>query len=197
MHPQMNQDLATDAGAHTIVLVEGTSDRHAVETLARRRDRSLEAEGVRVVPMGGATNVGHFLRRFGPGGLDVRISGLCDAAEEGWFRRALGDAGLGGTLSRGEMAARGFHVCVADLEDELIRCLGTDRVERVAESQGELASFRLFQRQPAQRGRGLPDQLHRFIGTRSGRKHRYAGLLVDALDPDRVPEPLDRLLGGL
>ena len=37
-----------------VVLVEGTSDRRAVETLARRRGRDLQAEGVAVVPMGGS-----------------------------------------------------------------------------------------------------------------------------------------------
>jgi predicted ATP-dependent endonuclease of OLD family len=37
-----------------VVLVEGASDRRAVETLARRRGRDLQAEGVAVVPMGGS-----------------------------------------------------------------------------------------------------------------------------------------------
>jgi hypothetical protein len=37
-------------------------------------------------------------------------------------------------------------------------------------------------------------QLRRFIGTRSGRKLRYARLLAGALDLGHVPRPLDRLL---
>jgi predicted ATP-dependent endonuclease of OLD family len=37
-----------------VVLVEGLSDRHAVEALARRRGRDLVAEGVEVVAPGGA-----------------------------------------------------------------------------------------------------------------------------------------------
>ncbi|HEY8556799.1 MAG TPA: ATP-dependent endonuclease, partial [Actinomycetes bacterium] len=88
----------------------------------------------------------------------------------------------------------GFYVCVVDLEDELIRRLGPTVVEQVVEAQGELGPFRTFQRQPAQRERGLHQQLHRFMGTGSGRKTRYAQLLVDALDLTNVPEPLDRLL---
>ena len=32
------------------------------------------------------------------------------------------------------------------------------------------------------------------MGTRKGRKARYARLLVDALDLTRVPRPLDRVL---
>jgi Overcoming lysogenization defect protein-like, TOPRIM domain len=181
----------------TVVLVEGTSDQIALQTLAARRGRDLAAEGVAIVPMGGARSIGRFLERYGPRGLDLRLAGLCDAREEADFRRGLEQAGLGSGLGRAEMAALGFHVCVADLEDELIRCLGPATVERVVERQGELGSFRTFQRQPAQRERRLHDQLRRFLGTRSGRKGQYARLLVDELDLTRVPEPLDRLLAQL
>jgi hypothetical protein len=66
-------------------------------------------------------------------------------------------------------------------------------VEQVVEAQGELGSFRTFQRQPAWRARSS-QQLRRFIGTHSGRKVRYARLLVDALDLRSVPRPLDRVL---
>ena len=47
---------------------------------------------------------------------------------------------------------------------------------------------------PEQQARSHEQQLRRFMGTRSGRKLRYARLLVDALDPTRVPWPLDRVL---
>ncbi len=144
--------------------------------------------------MGGATNIGHFLDRFGPQGLDLGLAGLCDAAEEGYFRRGLERAGFGANLSRPEMEALGFYVCVADLEDELIRSLGAASVVQVVDAQGELGSFRTFQKQPGQQGRSIEDQLRRFIGTRSGRKSRYARLLVGALDPTRVPRSLDRVL---
>ena len=80
------------------------------------------------------------------------------------------------------------------LEDELIRSLGAVAVERVIADQGELESFRTFQRQPAWRARTHEEQLRRFFGTFSGRKIRSAPLLVDALDLSRVPMPLDRLL---
>jgi hypothetical protein len=177
-----------------VVLVEGRSDQAAVEAIARRRGRDLAAEGVSVVAMGGARSIGGFLERFGPRGLDVRLAGLCDAGEEGDVRRALERAGLGSNLGRAGMEALGFYVCVVDLEDELIRCLGTGAVERVVEAQGELGAFRTLQRQPAQQGRSASEQLRRFMGTRSGRKLRYARLLVDALDLAQVPRPLDRVL---
>jgi hypothetical protein len=92
------------------------------------------------------------------------------------------------------MERLGFYVCVEDLEDELIRALGVEAVERVLESEGELDAFRTFQRQPAWRERSHAEQLRRFFGTYSGRKIRSAPLLVDALDLDDVPRPLDRVL---
>jgi hypothetical protein len=181
----------------TVVLVEGSSDQVALEALAARRGRELAAAGIAVVPMGGARNIRRFLGLFGPQGMDVRLAGLCDAGEEGEFRRGLEQAGLGANLSRADMEALGFYVCVADLEDELIRCLGAAAVEHVVAGQGELGSFRTFQRQPAWRGRSPQEQLRRFIGTHSGRKLRYARLLVDALELASVPRPLDRLLAHL
>ncbi len=185
---------AEDSFARAVVLVEGISDQLALEALAERRGRNLDAEGISIVPMGGAKNIGSFLDRFGPHGYDVRLAGLCDAAEEGDFRRGLERAGLGSHLTRADMEAHGFYVCVADLEDELIRSLGATAVEQVVDAQGELGSFRTFQKQPAQQGKTNEEQLRRFMGTRSGRKFQYAPLLVDALNLTQVPRPLDRVL---
>jgi len=186
--------LAASVDPRTVVLVEGISDQFALEALAERRGRDLDAEGISIVPMGGARNIRSFLDLFGPRGFDVRLAGLCDAREEGDFRRGLERAGLGSNLSRAEMESLGFYVCVADLEDELIRCLGAASVEQVVDAQGELGSFRTFQKQPAWQGRSSQEQLRRFFGTHSGRKIRYARLLVDALDLTSVPRPLDRVL---
>ena len=176
------------------MLVEGVSDKLALEALAERRGRDLGAERISVVPIGGATNIGRFLQLFGPSRHNVRLAGLCDAAEERDFRRGLRRAGLGTHLGRAEMEALGFFVCVADLEDELIRSLGAPRVEQLIEAQGELRSLRTFQKQAAQRARTAEAQLRRFLGTRGGRKIQYAPVLVDALDLTRVPRPLDRVL---
>lgn len=85
----------------------------------------------------------------------------------------------------------GFFVCAADLEDELVRALGPDRVEQVIADQGELTSFRTFQKQPAKRELGREEHLWRFMWNR---KLRYAALLVEALDLDRVPRALDGVL---
>ena len=39
--------------ARAVVLVEGVSDQRALEALAERRGRNLEAERVAIVPIGG------------------------------------------------------------------------------------------------------------------------------------------------
>jgi hypothetical protein len=180
-----------------IVLVEGISDQRALEALAERRGRDLDVEGVRIIPIGGSKSIGAFLEQFGPQGLDVRLAGLCDSAEEGDFRRALERAGLGSNLTRADMEQLGFYVCVADLEDELIRSLGAVTVEEVIAAQGELGPFRTFQKQPAWQGRAIQEQLRRFFGTHKGRKIRSAPLLVQALDLTRVPRPLDGVLAHI
>jgi hypothetical protein len=160
-----------------------------VHALAARDGHVLAAEGIDVVPMGGATNIGHYAERYGPHGLGIPLAGLCDAREAPGFSRGLARAGLGPDLDRA-----GFFVCVADLEDELIRALGVDGAQDVVAAQGELGSFRTFCRQPAQRDRTAAAQLRRFMGTRSGRKIHYGRVLAEALDPARVPAPLEHLL---
>lgn len=190
----VEQALAAGAHPSTVVLVEGVSDGVALQTLAARRGRDLETEGVSVVPMGGASTLSHFLDLLGPNGHDLRLAGLCDAAQKGDFGRSLERAGLGVDLTRAGMESLGFFVCVEDLEDELIRALGADTVIGIIEAEGELGSLRTMQRQPAQRERTVEQHLWRFMGTRSGRKANYARLMVEALDLDRIPRPLDGVL---
>jgi hypothetical protein len=177
-----------------VVLVEGISDRYAIEALAKRRGRDLEAEGIAVVPIGGAQAIARFLDMYGPRGLDRRLAGLCDAAEERNFKRALERAGFGSNLTRADMERLGFYVCVDDLEDELIRAVGAAAVERIVDAHGDLGRFRTLQKQPEWRGRPLEQQLRRFMGSGGSRKTRYARLLVEALDHHEVPRPLDRLI---
>ena len=164
-----------------VVLVEGTSDRRAVETLARRRRLDLETQGVAIVPMGGYGNLPRLLEQY----RDVRLAGLYDVGEEPHFSRALG------CDDRAELELVGFYACTRDLEDELTRSVGPGGMERVLAEQGELRGFRTYQKQPAHRTRTLEEQLHGFMWNR---KQRYAVLLVEALDLARVPRPLDRVL---
>ena len=174
---------ATASGIRLAVLVEGRSDAAAVTALAGRLGRDLDTEGAIVIPMGGAMSAARFFRVVGPDGLGWRVVGLCDAGERSHFDRLL--------------AAEGVFACERDLEEELLRALGVGRAEAVLEGQGDLARFRTFQKQPAQRGRPVERQLHRFLGSVGGRKERYAGAMVAALPLDAVPPPLERLLALL
>lgn len=187
-------ELGVGIDVGTVVLVEGVSDQAAIETLAERRGHVLAAQGAVVVPTGGATNFARYLRILGAPEHGIRLAGLCDAAEERFVRGGLRRAGLGPDLTRDEMEQVGFYVCMDDLEEELIRALGTAVVERILEVQGDLPRLRTFQNQPDQRDRPIERQLHRFMGTTSGRKQRYARVLVEHMDLARVPRPLDALL---
>ena len=177
-----------------VILVEGVSDAAAIEALAELCGRDLDGAGVCVIPMAGVTNVAKFLAVLGPSGLGLRVAGLCDANEEPYVRRMIEGAGFGAIDSAQGMADAGFFVCVADLEDELIRALGVERVQQILDAQGDLRAFRTFQNQPAQRGRALDRQLRRFLGTTAGRKERYARILVEGLDPLHVPPPVGDVL---
>ncbi|CAG7647734.1 ATP-dependent endonuclease [Streptomyces bryophytorum] len=181
-------ELAVRLPVRVAVLLEGPSDAAAVDALAERRGRDLAAEGVCVLPMGGAMSVGRFVRLLGPQGLGLRLAGLCDEREHPYYARALDASGADG---------RDFFVCAADLEDELIRALGTDRVAELIRAEGDLRALQTFLNQPAQQGRTAQAQLRRFLGTKKGRKIRYGRVLVAALPQDAVPAPLDGLLRSL
>lgn len=178
--------------ARVVVLVEGRSDAAVVEHLAAARGLDTGGGGVRIVSMGGVTNIrkqllGHTRE---PG---VRVLGLCDAPEERFVRWALQDGGRS-VATREEMAALGFFVCVRDLEDELIRALGPAVVEATLAELGQLGRFRTFQRQPEWRDRGSHEQLHRFAGSGSGRKLLLAERLARRLTPATTPRPLADLV---
>ncbi|MFE2146762.1 TOPRIM nucleotidyl transferase/hydrolase domain-containing protein [Streptomyces sp. NPDC059456] len=182
------RDLAVRTGVHTAVLLEGPSDLAAVDVLAGQRGRDLPSEGVCVLPMGGAMNIGRYAALLGPPGLGLRLAGLCDAREQPFYARGLRRAGA---------PDQGFFVCLRDLEDELIRALGTAEVEEIVRAEGDARAWQTFLRQPAQHGRSRQEQLRRFLGTKKGRKIRYGRLLTEALGPVRVPAPLDGLLASL
>ncbi|MGW7616289.1 TOPRIM nucleotidyl transferase/hydrolase domain-containing protein [Streptomyces antimycoticus] len=212
------RELATRLPVRAAVLLEGPSDVAAVGALAASRGRNLAAEGVCVLPMGGAMSIGRFARLLGPSGLGLRLTGLCDEAERGYYARGLERANAAQFSAAQPSAARSnaaqsnatqphaaqpdpaqqrIFVCAVDLEDELIRALGVTRVEELVRAEGDLRALQTFLRQPAQRGRSSQQQLRRFLGTKKGRKIHYARVLAEALDPARIPAPLDGLLTSL
>ncbi|GAQ60601.1 TOPRIM nucleotidyl transferase/hydrolase domain-containing protein [Streptomyces scabiei] len=181
-------ELAGLLGVRTVILLEGLSDLAAVDALAARRERDLAGEGVCALSMGGAMSVGRHAGILGAPGLGLRLIGLCDEREKPYFDRSLDPSWT---------PRPSVHVCAADLEDELIRALGTACVEQIVQDAGELRAWQTFVRQPAQLGRPRHQQLRRFLGTKKGRKIRYGRLLVEALTPEQVPAPLDDLFADL
>lgn len=180
--------------ASLVVLVEGLSDYFALETLAARRGLQLRSSPVSVVPMGGSSNLQRYATFFGPPGRGSTLAGLYDVAQERDVRNVLAACGCGHVRGREELEAIGFNVCDRDLEDELIRAHGTDGVEAVIEARGDLRMLRKMQRDPFHRTRTVEQHIHRFMGTRSGRKYRYARYLTETLDVTRTPAPLARLV---
>lgn len=168
-----------------VLLVEGESDAIAVRALARRLGLDLAAADADVVPMGGVTNLGHHLAALDDAEV---IAVLHDVGETPYVDRTLARAG--------DLPTRTF-ACDLDLEDELIRSLGVEGTLDVVTAAGDLGRWRTLTRQPFHRGRPDAQVLRRFIGTTSGRKARYAELLVDALDLDRAPSVLVGALGAV
>jgi hypothetical protein len=161
-----------DSRQPVVIAVEGNSDKVVLERISRRLGRDLPAEGITIRAIGGA----HAIRRFVMDlGTDVAVRGLCDQNEEHLFRRVLDDV----------------SVCVPDLEGELIRAIGVERMLEIVDRD----SFVTMQRQPAQRGRPVELQLHRWLRSISSRYHRYLPILVDVLDLDSLPTPLAGVLG--
>jgi len=177
--------------SRAVVLVEGRSDEIAVRTLAARRGRDLAAEGVAVLAVGGAQAMGRFLTSYGPAWANAMLAGLVDEGEEPDVRRALERAGLAPRPGRAGLEALGFFVCERDLEDELVRGLGVEATEAILAAHGRLGAFRTDQKQSAHGARAAADQLRGFL---NNWKVELAGPLVEALDPARVPRPLDGVL---
>lgn len=134
------RELALSVPVRAVVLLEGPSDVAAVDALAASRGRDLAAEGVCVLPMGGAMSVGASrtswdrpVSAFGSRGSATRRSGVTTP----------------GAWSAAGVAEQTFFVCAADLEDELIRALGVARVEELVGVEGDLRALRTFLNQPA------------------------------------------------
>lgn len=178
----------TAVSAKSVILVEGESDRRALDVLAVRLDRDLEAERVLIVAIAGVTNIGRFLDIVPS---PVGLSGLYDEAERHVLARALETRHISGD----DLEAQGFFMCRSDLEDELIRSVGVPGVLEVIERSGDIEPWQRFSYQPAQRGRPVDARLRRFLGTKSGRKIEYAGLLAGRIDISRPSDsPLLRVL---
>jgi hypothetical protein len=180
----------------TFVLVEGESDAAAVRALAQLVGCDLGRHGIQICPASGVTNFSRVLADLVRAHPNANVCGLYDVADERHVRRALASADIP-IAGHETLESFGFFACVADLEDELIRALGSEAVEGVLDAQAELDSFRRFQAMPQHRGTPVDRQLRRFLGTRATRKIRSAKRLVEALDIARLPHPLVQLAARL
>jgi hypothetical protein len=138
---------------------------------------------VPILSTGGAMGARRALRS-----LDHRpeaVLALCDEREASYLIRA----------------ATGAHdmvfVCRADLEEELIRALGVERVLAVLAATGDLRAFHTLQGQPEHRDRPPEGQVHRFIEAGSGRKARIDAALAERIPVHAEPPPLRALLDHL
>jgi hypothetical protein len=188
--------MATTPTIRTLVLVEGDSDAAAVRALAELIGCDLALHHIQIRSAGGVTSYSKVLADFVRTHPGAGFCGMYDVADERHVCRAI--TGAAAPIAAHEsLESFGFFACVADLEDELIRALGAEDVERVIEAEGELKSLRRFQAMPRHRGEPVHRQLRRFLGTRSTRKIRSARRLVDALGLGRVPHPLAQLAARL
>ena len=183
-----------------MVLLEGASDVAAVRAAAR--SSGVDLAGVRLVDMGGITNVRAHLTALGAASGETSsdaaplVLGMCDVKEAHFVIAALA-AGGRWLRDASDLPSVGFFVCHRDLEDELLRALGVARTLAVLERLGLRDKLEALRQQPAWRERPLPAQLHRFAGVASGRKELLGGSLTDALEPEEHPEPLRLLLDRL
>lgn len=189
--------MGTTTAIRMLVLVEGKSDVGAVRALADLLGFDLASHRVQIVPADGVTNFSRLLVDFVHEHPGADFCGMYDVADERHVRRALARAGISIAPPHRSLESSGFFACVADLEDELVRALGTEAVEQVLKAQGELTSFRRFQAMPQHRSTSVHNQLRRFLGTRATRKIRSAPRLVEALGLARLPNPLAQLAATL
>lgn len=188
--------MRTATTVRTLVLVEGDSDAGAVRALADLIGCDLDSLHIQIRSAHGVTNFPQLLAEFVRTNPRTKFCGMYDVADEQHVRRALAHVSV--PIAADEpLESFGFFACVADLEDELLRALGAEAVERVLEAQGELYSFRRFQAMPQHRRKPVHHQLRRFLGTRATRKIRSAQHLVEALDLARLPRPLAKLAARL
>ena len=183
LEDELERARAAGIAGKTVVLVEGESDRRALIVLGGSRGLDLVSETTDVVAMTGATNLPRFVALLGPDGCRVPVLALCDEAEAAYFRDAL-------------PSSAPLFVCVRDLEDELIRAIGIDRVVDIFGEYGDSRRWHRLLRQPEHRESPRIHQVRRFIGN-SFRKIEYAERIAAAIRPDEVPDPLRGLLDAL
>lgn len=144
----------------------GRGDQMALETLASRHGRDLGAEGIVIVPIGGAHRA------------------LLSTWSGGWGFRFIAESDRDGAIGVLRVCGRLGGRTDPSLWSE----------EALLDSQGDFGSFQTLRKQPAWRQEGFEAQMRRWSGAGARRKPRYARLLVLSLHLDRMPRPLKAVL---
>ena len=159
-----------------VILVEGITDRLALEAVAGRL--GVDLGGVAIVPIGGAQAV----RRAAAEYEGEHVVGLCDAGEERYFRRVLGDATFvcrrtSRTSCSAPSACRASRSCS--------KRRASSRRSATSRTSPHGAAAR--RRRDCRAGSSRP----------TGRRYRYLPLLVEMLEPDEIPAPLVGVLAAV
>ncbi|MFP5327844.1 MAG: ATP-dependent endonuclease [Acidimicrobiia bacterium] len=107
--------------ARSVLAVEGPSDRILVERVAELTDLDLDRLGVAVFDLDGAKLFPFAYDVFGPGGFDLKLTGLVDEDARGTWASAVG-------VGPADLEAAGYVVCDPDLEGVYIDTLGVGTV---------------------------------------------------------------------
>jgi len=136
--------MATATTIRTLVLAESDRDGAAVRALAGLIGCDLGLHHIQIWSAAGVTNFPRVLADFVHTHPMADFCGMYDVADERHVRRAFARAAIP-IAAHESLESFSFFACVADLEDELIRALGTKAVEHVLEAQAELNTFQRFQ----------------------------------------------------
>jgi len=134
---------------------------------------------------------GRFLSTYGAAGANATVAGLCDQGEEPDVRRALERAGLAPRPGGRGWRRWDSSSASATWRTSSSAAWASPAPEATLAAHGKLGAFRTYQKQPAHRARETADQLRGFL---TNWKVELAGQLVEALEPDRVPRPLEGVL---
>jgi len=107
--------------ARSILAVEGPSDRIVLERVAELTGVDLDRLGIAVFDLDGAQLFPFAYDVFGPGGFDLRLTGLVDEDARAIWASAVG-------VDPADLETAGYVVCDPDLEGVYIDTLGVGTV---------------------------------------------------------------------
>lgn len=160
--------------ARSVLAVEGPSDRIMVDRVAELTGLDLDRLGVAVFDLDGAKLFPFAYEVFGPGGFDLKLTGLVDEDARGTWAAAVG-------IDPTHLEAAGYVVCDPDLEGVYIDTLGLDTVIAMLLASPQMTESSMLQScQVSALGDVTRDLLWEYC---KGRKVPAALAIASALDP--------------